>query len=507
VSKTSANLSRQYWRTTSDIPPRPLVAALQDAGEVMNDSQLEISDKPSRKLRLLLFLLSPKVAIPLMILLALLAAPFMYRMHQINKLPDIGDPFDVEAFGTVEIPDEENAFVEYRAASKLLVGISWTSARIDELVKALEEGLPAASPDIRKWVLGNRPAMELWRKGTEKPDALYHQPKDVNVFTELNFSQNLRELAQLAVIEGLWLEEAGELQEAWKWYRAMYRNSRHSGRYGTLIQRLLGASIQLMASNSIERWSRNPRVTSEHLKQAIQQLKSDYRMTAPSSDAYKVEYLTLQNSIADYYGVEGMVLPFDKIELSESMQTVGFFLDGEPELSRRVMQHIWQNQLAHIDKPLHERPNRTSHIYDMLFESSSVPAGGSSFSTLEEIESAIESSDLIRLLLPVFTLFDEAIRREQLRHRALIVVLATQWYKREHGEFPEKIDDLLDGYLDEIPLDPHDVKGGKLQYRRNVDGFTVWGLGQNGRDDGGRIGWDSDDDFGFHVGEKEEPGG
>ncbi|MCH7688306.1 MAG: hypothetical protein IH899_16765, partial [Planctomycetes bacterium] len=86
----------------------------------MNETQPEVPKEPSRTLRWLLFLLSPKVAIPLMILLALLTAPFMYRMHRINMLPDIGDPFDVEAFGTVEITDEENAFVEYRAASKLL---------------------------------------------------------------------------------------------------------------------------------------------------------------------------------------------------------------------------------------------------------------------------------------------------------------------------------------------------------------------------------------------------
>jgi hypothetical protein len=83
----------------------------------MNDTHPEILIEPSRKVRWLLFLLSPKVAISLMILLTLLLAPFIYRTHRINQLPDIGDPFDVVAFGTVEISDEDNAFVEYREAS------------------------------------------------------------------------------------------------------------------------------------------------------------------------------------------------------------------------------------------------------------------------------------------------------------------------------------------------------------------------------------------------------
>ena len=184
----------------------------------MNDTQPEISNKPSRKVRLLLFLLSPKVASPLMILLALSAAQFMYRTYQINKLPDIGDPFDVKAFGTVEIPDEENAFVEYRAASKLLVELKRTSTSYDELNKALDEGWSTASEDIRKWVEDNRPAMELWRRRTEKPDALYHQPKDTDCLTSLPPVQTLRQFGRLAKIEGSRLELSEKPGEAWGWY-------------------------------------------------------------------------------------------------------------------------------------------------------------------------------------------------------------------------------------------------------------------------------------------------
>ena len=65
----------------------------------MIETQPEIPKEPSRKIRLLLFLLSPKVAIPLMMLLALLSAPFMYRLHRINMLPAVGyDPDEVTGF-------------------------------------------------------------------------------------------------------------------------------------------------------------------------------------------------------------------------------------------------------------------------------------------------------------------------------------------------------------------------------------------------------------------------
>ena len=35
-------------------------------------------------------------------------------------LPDIGDPFDVEAFRSITIPDDRNAFVLYRQAADRL---------------------------------------------------------------------------------------------------------------------------------------------------------------------------------------------------------------------------------------------------------------------------------------------------------------------------------------------------------------------------------------------------
>ena len=243
--------------------------------KVMNDAQPELPQEPSRKVRLLLWLLNPKVGIPLILLLALISAPFMYRMSRVKMLPDIGDPFDVKAFGTVAIPDEENAFVEYRAANKLLVELKGTSTSYDELNKALDEGWSAATDDIRKWVEANRPAMELWRKGTEKPDALYNQPKDVDWVTPILSIQAYRDFARLVQIEGSRLEEAGKPEEAWNWYRALYRYSRHCGRYGTSIERIVGIGFLAMATESIEKWSRNQQVSKRHLKQAINQLKAD----------------------------------------------------------------------------------------------------------------------------------------------------------------------------------------------------------------------------------------
>ena len=69
-----------------------------------------------------LILFKPKVGIPLAILLMLAAIPLAIRNWRISNIPQIDEPFDVEAFCSVTIPDEENAFVEYREAFALFVG-------------------------------------------------------------------------------------------------------------------------------------------------------------------------------------------------------------------------------------------------------------------------------------------------------------------------------------------------------------------------------------------------
>ena len=90
---------------------------------------------------------------------------------------------------------------------------------------------------------GCRPALELWREGSERPDALYHQPGQIAVDTIVPVISDVRFLAQLAGLEGSRHEEGGEMEQAWIWYRAALRSSRLVGRHGVMIERMVGAVV------------------------------------------------------------------------------------------------------------------------------------------------------------------------------------------------------------------------------------------------------------------------
>ena len=138
-----------------------------------------MSSDPQDKARLdskaalwILWLLHPKVSIPLLVIVSLFSAPLVYRATRLAKVPRANEPFDTKPVLELVVPDADNAFMEYRAASVLLVARD-PKAKIEEFEKAQSDGWEHATEPVRKWLDANRPFMDLWRIGTAKPDAQY----------------------------------------------------------------------------------------------------------------------------------------------------------------------------------------------------------------------------------------------------------------------------------------------------------------------------------------------
>jgi hypothetical protein len=62
--------------------------------------------------------------------------------------------------------------------------------------------------------------------------------------------------------------------------------------------------------------------------------------------------------------------------------------------------------------------------------------------------------------------------------------LACRLYKSRTGTYPASLEELVPGLLNEVPVDP--FTGKPFVYRREGEGFIVYSLGSNEKDDGGR---------------------
>ena len=56
-------------------------------------------------------------------------------------------------------------------------------------------------------------------------------------------------------------------------------------------------------------------------------------------------------------------------------------------------------------------------------------------------------------------------------------------YRAENGVYPIKLAELVPKYLSEFPLDP--ASGQSFVYRQTEQSYELYGVGRNGKDDGG----------------------
>ena len=169
------------------------------------------------------------------VLLAMIAAPVLWWAIQLLGLPDIGDPFDMEAFRSFTIPDDRNAFVLYRQAAAMLKPLKSSRKPSDAPVGQVGPW-PKAVAEARRWVEENREAMALYRQGTERPDALDLVPP--NGAGSWQMVEALRSFHVLAQFEAARLESRGDMAGAWGWYRAALRATYHAGMRGSAAARM-----------------------------------------------------------------------------------------------------------------------------------------------------------------------------------------------------------------------------------------------------------------------------
>jgi len=76
------------------------------------------------------------------------------------------------------------------------------------------------------------------------------------------------------------------------------------------------------------------------------------------------------------------------------------------------------------------------------------------------------------------------VMRIEVARQTVITAIALKRYQLNHGNYPERLSELMPEFLAAVPLDP--VDGQPLRYRKNAGGsFSLYSIGENGKDDGG----------------------
>ncbi len=87
--------------------------------------------------------------------------------------------------------------------------------------------------------------------------------------------------------------------------------------------------------------------------------------------------------------------------------------------------------------------------------------------------------------------FDGFCDRCEQVERNLLTAIGLARFKLAQNRYPDKLDELVPRFLDAVPVDLFNSK--PIIYKRTADGYLLYSVGVNGKDDGGRTSRESPD--------------
>jgi hypothetical protein len=385
--------------------------------------------------------------------LLIVIAIWAWRAMSLRGLPDIGEPFDVKTLGTISVPDGQNAFVVYREAVKRVRPAD--EALVRKHGKTWEEtDWARANPDLKRWAEVNSAALQVWLVGTERPQALDTQPRDVKIDTNIDLVQEQRKLVPLALLEGSRREQAGDLEGAWTMYRAAVRCSRHAAMHGCAVARMIGTLLFGKTRPHVTRWIQHPAMTSVLLSRAQRDLDICAAMSPPMSQTIHVEYFGMDDALAhpenwSRWGVETpdqQALWYNHIPLLVQGRR---FLRHEPERSRRLLRLFVANMLSQCDRPRSKRAKVRDASFLLYEGNGNTPPSVRGLGP-ERLQQWLLTSDL-HALFPALGSTMNRCDGDFASFDLLRLVIALRAYGLDRGAPPTTFGDLLGPYLKTLP--------------------------------------------------------
>jgi hypothetical protein len=384
-----------------------------------------------------------------------------------------------------------------------------TEAINDEQSRASQRPWTANEhPEIARWLQLNEKPLAVAIEASKRPE--YFNPL-VSGRTEkertglisalLPGVQKCRELAAALTARAMLRAGEGKFDEAWQDLLACHRLGRLLSRGATLIETLVGIAVDAIASNTELALLERAKPTAKQAQAWLRDLQALPPMS-PMADKIDLaeRFMFLDSVVLLRRGNAGMLQglagdgpPFKKPDPKarqalESLDWEPVLRNGNGWYDRIVAAMHNKDRVARekafdqIDEELKALKNVGTDPTDVLLALQQGRDPGKQVS--EKIGHV-----LIGLFMPAARKVQGAAYRTEQIQRNLHLAFALAAYKADHGAYPPKLADLAPKYLPKVP---DDIFSGKaLIYRPSENGYLLYSVGANGKDEGGR--WFDDD--------------
>ncbi len=369
----------------------------------------------------------------------LLAAVLAWRVYGIPKVfpgfaPEVAfQPASAEAQATADT---------YCRASELIVPIAKREDTSEE--ETGEESLAR----LKAWIDENRAVIETAMEASRRPECDGLEPPGRERLADAG-----RALTELLSRDAGLLASEGDLDAALERYLAALQIASHIRPRNRLPY--WADSIEISVCKQLTSWAADPGQTPQRIQTAIEALERLMSQPPVHSDGIQAEYRVARQILeGDYVLLEAKLGDSDR--KAQAVRTVVAMQWLPWERARAVRLLTWitadglkqmrtmESELAEGRRLSMPSPYSLSHQWSQT--------------NLRFARLSVTTMGLHSFYEPSWSWTARSCVDTATRRRATCLILALTAWKLEHGELPEKLDELVGPYLTKLPIDPHSGK-------------------------------------------------
>ncbi|MBL7224426.1 MAG: hypothetical protein ISS72_11280 [Candidatus Brocadiae bacterium] len=330
---------------------------------------------------------------------------------------------------------------------------------------AIDQPIPPAMRGASQaYLTDHAEVLELLHQAAEKEGCKFPINFEDGIGMQLPHLSKISSATRLLALEAIERTEEGKAAEAADSLVAALRLGHALARESVLISGLVRVACDSIAARQVERWASQSKPSPE----ALERVEAALQDEADPTLMHKV--IVAERCFGmDMYRTYALD-PKKRGELGALGVPDTLFLRVVPRA------YFKSDLVAYID--LMSGYAATARL---PYPQSLIRAGAVG----KTIEQRIPRYFIIaRMLLPVLgRVFIEG-QRHMARLDSARVGLTVLRYRAQKGKLPDTLDALAPDFVKAVPVDP--FNGKPLLYRTTPQGFTVYSLGENGKDDGGQ---------------------
>jgi hypothetical protein len=438
------------------------------------------------------------------------ATVLLLRSLGLGDLPEEQHAEFFKRLGIDPLPAKGDYFVDWATYSRRIPAKEWPAVPADrpptekeyyfETLDDVARSKPWKRdefPAVARWLEAHERQIDLLVAASKRPKmyapVVIKDPEQSVIAALLPLLQHSRQAARALVARAMYRAGNGEMDKAIEYLMACHRLARLTGEDPTLLSGLVAIAMNQLALNAeqvlIARQALSPKQRSR-LRNELDQLSPLPSMADRLDQGERITYLDIVCGMAR--GISKFVDqgrgddPSSAIARVLAEQTLGAAIDWNIPLKTG---NEWYDRIVKIGR-IEDRKEQLQQ-FDLLKKDIKAlePAANSPKLVVSAILAPRATASqqiahvLILMLFPATDAAFTAERRNQTNRSLVDLGLSLADYRDEHERFPDRLDQLVPKHLDRVPLDV--MWGEPFSYKKTATGYVLYGLGQDGQDDGG----------------------